>query len=572
MDLLGLFLTIISAIKAVLLAIIPLGFLIFIHELGHFLAAKRSGIKVNSFSLGFGPKLIGFQRGETEYKLSLLPFGGYVQMEGENPSEQTGAEGEFASASLGSRAFVVIAGPAVNLLFGILAFWFIFTVGLDDHSVRLISGLTGQSFGKKQEAVQIGMLADDGPAGVAGVKQGDTIVSINGDHITNFAAFKTKIFTNPNKELEFVVQRDNNLEILTVVPEASDLRGKIGEIKVASTTDVFVSGVVKGSLAANAGIMVGDQVETIDGQKLYTVPVFNPGIWHPKIGWPGAKYQAYYNHIDQKQDTLELGIGREDEKLTFQLPVTWQIRTFVQKKSTAAEAGIQDGDVLVSFNGKPVDIKSFFTELEKVETELEKVETELEKVEDTPIILGVLQEGNKKTITLFPSKRSKKDAEDTFFGMKWATYLSGMKIEGPPLPRYNVFTAFGKGAETTWLTLTSITRTLKQLISGEVSPKYLSGPVGILDLTSRMFASVGLTTVLFFIGFISINLAIVNLLPIPIADGGHLLFFAVEKIRGRPVPRRAQEIIQQISVVFLIALFLYITWFDILTLFDNLRN
>ena len=565
MDLLGLFLTIISAIKAVLLAIIPLGFLIFIHELGHFLAAKRSGIKVNSFSLGFGPKLIGFQRGETEYKLSLLPFGGYVQMEGENPSEQTGAEGEFASASLGSRAFVVIAGPAVNLLFGILAFWFIFTVGLDDHSVRLISGLTGQSFGKKQEAVQIGMLADDGPAGVAGVKQGDTIVSINGDHITNFAAFKTKIFTNPNKELEFVVQRDNNLEILTVVPEASDLRGKIGEIKVASTTDVFVSGVVKGSLAANAGIMVGDQVETIDGQKLYTVPVFNPGIWHPKIGWPGAKYQAYYNHIDQKQDTLELGIGREDEKLTFQLPVTWQIRTFVQKKSTAAEAGIQDGDVLVSFNGKPVDIKSFFTELEKVETELEKVE-------DTPIILGVLQEGNKKTITLFPSKRSKKDAEDTFFGMKWATYLSGMKIEGPPLPRYNVFTAFGKGAETTWLTLTSITRTLKQLISGEVSPKYLSGPVGILDLTSRMFASVGLTTVLFFIGFISINLAIVNLLPIPIADGGHLLFFAVEKIRGRPVPRRAQEIIQQISVVFLIALFLYITWFDILTLFDNLRN
>ena len=149
MDLLGLFLTIISAIKAVLLAIIPLGFLIFIHELGHFLAAKRSGIKVNSFSLGFGPKLIGFQRGETEYKLSLLPFGGYVQMEGENPSEQTGAEGEFASASLGSRAFVVIAGPAVNLLFGILAFWFIFTVGLDDHSVRLISGLTGQSFWQK---------------------------------------------------------------------------------------------------------------------------------------------------------------------------------------------------------------------------------------------------------------------------------------------------------------------------------------------------------------------------------------------------------------------------------------
>jgi regulator of sigma E protease len=87
-----------------------------------------------------------------------------------------------------------------------------------------------------------------------------------------------------------------------------------------------------------------------------------------------------------------------------------------------------------------------------------------------------------------------------------------------------------------------------------------------------MFERVGLTSVLFFIGFISINLAIVNLLPIPIADGGHLLFFAVEKIRGRPVPRKAQEIIQQVSVILIIALFLYITWFDSLTLFNDLRN
>ena len=557
-------LSIFSALKAVLIAIIPLGFLIFIHELGHFLAAKRVGIKVNTFSIGFGPKIVGFQRGETEYKISWLPFGGYVQMEGENPSEQTGAEGEFSSASLGSRAFVVIAGPAVNLLFGILAFWFIFTVGLDDHSAELISRLTGQSFGKKQEAVQIGILADDGPAGTGGVKQGDTIVSINGDRITNFAAFQTKIFTNPNKELEVVVQRDNNLETLTVVPDAvPNLRRETGEIKVAGTRDVFISDVVKGSLAANAGIMVGDQIETIDGEKMYTVPVFNPGIWHPQIGWSGIKYQAYYNRIDQKQDTLELGIRRSIEKdtfekLTFDLPVTWQIKTFVQKKSTAAKAGIKNRDVLVSINGTLVDSTSLYTELEKVE--------------DTPITLGFLQDGTEKTFTIFPEKRSKKDAEDTFFGMKWATYLSGMKIEGPPLPRYNVFTAFSKGAETTWLTLTSITRTLKQLISGEVSPEYLSGPIGILDITSRMFASVGLTTVLFFIGFISINLAIVNLLPIPIADGGHLLFFAMEKIRGRPVPRKAQEVIQQISVVLLIALFLYITWFDSLTLFDNLRN
>jgi len=130
------------------------------------------------------------------------------------------------------------------------------------------------------------------------------------------------------------------------------------------------------------------------------------------------------------------------------------------------------------------------------------------------------------------------------------------------LPRYNVISAFGKGLEMTGLTLTAVGHTLRQLVGGEVSPKYLAGPIGIVDTTSRMFSGQGISSVLFFIGFISINLCIVNLLPIPIADGGHLLFFALEKLRGKPMPRRAQEIVQQVSVVLLIALFLYITWFD----------
>ncbi len=557
-------LSIFPAIKAILLAIIPLGFLIFIHELGHFLAAKRSGIKVNTFSLGFGPKIVGFTHGETLYKLSLLPFGGYVQMEGENPSEQTGSEGEFASASLGKRAFVVIAGPAVNLLFGILAYWFVFGIGLNDDSAGLISRLTGQSFHEQQESVQIGMLSEDGPAGVGGVMRGDTIVSINDDPITNFAAFQTKIFTNPNKELELVVQRDNELKTLAVVPKVESIsRGEYGIIEVSTASDVFVSDVVEGSLAEQAGIMVGDQIETIDMQKLYTVPVFNPVIWRSDIDWRGRSYQAYYNQINQKQGALELGIRRNVEKDTFEkltidLPVTWQIKTLVQNKSTAAKAGIKGRDVLLSINGSSVDSTSLYAELEKAG--------------DAPISLGILRNGVEKTFTISPTERSDKDEENTFYGIQWATYLSGMKLDGPPLPEFNFFSAFWKGCETSWLTLTSITRTLKQLIGGEVSPKYLTGPIGIADVTSRMFASVGLSTILFFIGFISINLAIVNLLPIPIADGGHLLFFAVEKLWGRPVPLKAQAIIQQVSVVLIIALFLYITWFDSLTLFDKLRN
>ncbi len=557
-------LSIIPGIEAVLLAIIPLGFLIFIHELGHFLAAKRAGIKVNTFSLGFGPKIFGFTRGETLYKLSLLPFGGYVAMEGENPTEQTGAEGEFGSASLGNRAFVVIAGPVVNLLFGILAFWFIFTVGLDEDSARLISRLTGQSFSEEQEAVQIGMIADDGPAAVAGVKPGDTIVSLGGTPITNWNVFHTKIFTNPEKEMELIIERDGEQETLTVIPDAEPggPRGDQGVLQVSSTSAAFVSNVDEGSLAAESGIKVGDQIETINGQKIYTVPQFGPGIWDPRL-WFGTNYQSLYQQINENKAEIEIGVIRSVdketyEKLTITMPVTWEIKTVVQEKSTADKAGLKDGDVLIRFNGNSVDSKSLFSELEMVG--------------DDPIVLGILREGTEQTVTLLPAKASTKDDEDTFFGIGWLSYLSGMRIGGSPLPKYNVLTAIGKGFETTWLTLTSITRTLKQLISGEVSPKYLSGPIGIADATSRMFDSVSLTTVLFFIGFISINLAIVNLLPIPIADGGHLLFFAVEKIRGQPVPRRAQEIVQQVSVILIIALFLYITWFDSITLFDSWFN
>lgn len=554
-------LSIFPVIKAVLLAIIPLGFLIFIHELGHFLAAKRSGIKVNTFSLGFGPKIVGFKRGETEYKLSWLPFGGYVQMEGENPSEQTGAEGEFASASLGSRAFVVIAGPAVNLLFGFLAYWIVFSVGLSGDAVRLINGLTGQSIGETQEGVQLGWIDEDGPAAVGGIMSGDRIVSINGDNITNFTAFRTKIYTSPNRTLEVVVERDGNLETLNVVPDAiADSRGDVGRINVLKQEPVVVSKLDGSSLAAQAGLKINDQIDTINGEKLYNVPHFGSWTWIPDSNWEREKYQQLYDTINQNRDSLELGIRRGDETDSVNLPLQWQLIANVEKGSIAQKVGIERGDIINTLNGYPVDTKSLFSELMAAG--------------NNPVELGLIQNGTEKTVTFSPMESSESEAQKSFNGLSWYTSISGMILTPPALPyqKYGFIEAFNKGLETTWLTCTSITRTLKQLIGGEVSPKYLSGPIGIATATSRMFDNVGLNSVLFFIGFISINLAIVNLLPIPIADGGHLLFFALEKIRGRPVPRKAQEIIQQVSVILIIALFLYITWFDSLTLFDGLRN
>ena len=553
---------IIPYIRTAFLAIIPLGFIIFIHELGHFYAAKRCGIKVNTFSLGFGPKLIGFQRDETEYRISLLPFGGYVQMEGENPNEQTGTQGEFASASISNRAFVVAAGPAVNLLFGILVYWFVFATGINADSARLIGGLTGLPLGEK-EAIQIGWVADDGPGAVGGLMPGDAIVSINGDPISHWAMFQTRIFTSANRPLDLVVERDGERKILSVIPDPEpSVRGDIGIIRVSSRTETVVSHIEEGSLAAQTGIQVGDQIESINGKKLHNVPYFGYGVWQASEDWRIEKYQALYQSINENQDALTLGIRRGDETLTLELPVRWRVKASVQENSIAQNAGIQDGDVLVTLNGTPVENATLYSELKTMTSQ--------------PIEVGLMRDGSLKKVTLAAEIQGSEetDTEGALFGLAWQTTLSGMEFaaQTAPLPNYNLFTGFGKGVEATWLTFTTVGRTLQQLVGGEVSPKHLAGPIGIANVTSRMFDRVGFGSVLFFIGFISINLCIVNLLPIPIADGGQLLFFAVEKIRGRPMPRRAQDIVQQVCIVLLIALFLYITWFDGMSLIHDLRN
>ncbi len=554
-----LFLSILPYIKTIFLAIIPLGFIIFIHELGHFYAAKRCGIKVNTFSLGFGPKLVGIQRGETEYRISLLPFGGYVQMEGESPTEQTGAEGEFASASLGNRAFVVAAGPAVNLIFGVLVYWLVFATGINSDSARLIGGLTGQTLGTK-EPIQIGGMAPEGAGAQGGLMPEDIVLAVNGDAITHWSVFHTRILTSADKELEVLVERDGVQRTLYVTPEAiPSVRGDIGLIKVSAKDKTVVREVAAGSLAAQAGVQAGDLIESINGEPIHNVPYFGYGVWHPSADWSAEKRQALYQHINENEQSVMLGIRRSDEVQTIEMPVHWRVIASVQQNSIAEKAGIQNGDILATLNGEPIDNATLYAQLNLMRHE--------------PIVLNLIRDGNLIEVSLVATSQVS-DPDAPLFGLAWQTALSGMQFtaQTPPLPEYGLFSSLGKGVEATWLTVTTVGRTLQQLIGGEVSPKHLAGPIGIANATSRMFERVGLSSVLFFIGFISINLCIVNLLPIPIADGGQLLFFTVEKIRGKPMPRKAQEIVQQVSIVLLIALFLYITWFDGISLIHDLRN
>ncbi len=550
----------------VILAILSLGFLIFIHELGHFLAAKRCGIRVEKFSIGFGPSILGFKRGETEYCLSLLPFGGFVKMTGENPEErpedyvpevtEENPTGEFHTAPVRHRIFVAIAGPAMNVIFGIVVFSLVYIIGLDDKTVEFAEMFTGEPVGRVGQPAGIGLVADNGPASASGIQPGDTIRSINGEKVKGWVNFNTRILISPDKQLEFVVSRDDVQETVYVTPESRNRKGmgRVGVIKVASRQDVIVMRVEAGSPAALAGVQAGDIIQTINDKEIYHLPEFGSIIW-PISGWLQEAHYDFYTKI-KTSDEVKLGIERGTESLTFSMPVNWTVIALVVKESEAAKAGIQSGDQIVGINRESVENFELYPKLYQL----------TESNPNQAIELSLLRNGKQHIVQLTPEIVGDSN-QLKLGGLHWETVLSGLHLGLPPMPipEYGLIGGIGQGFTTNWLIFKNVAKTLQRLLTREIPTKFLSGPVGIVDITTKVM-KVGVISSLFFVGFISVNLAIVNLLPIPIADGGQILFFTLEKLRGRPLSLRKQIIIQQVSVVLIIGLFLYITWFDILRL------
>ena len=202
--------------------IIVIGVLILFHEFGHFLACKKIGVRVEKFSLGFGPKLFGFKKGETEYCLSLIPLGGYVKLAGEDPHEKLkGKKWEFLSRSIGARFLVIITGPLANLVLAFLLFSLIFAVGLPALPT------------------EVGKVLKDTPAERAGLKSGDEIIAIDGIRVRHGGELQRIVFSNPGKELKFTIQREGRESILTVMPElrrVEDLLGQEVEVGMIGIT------------------------------------------------------------------------------------------------------------------------------------------------------------------------------------------------------------------------------------------------------------------------------------------------------------------------------------------------
>ena len=215
--------------------------LILFHEFGHFLACKKIGVRVEKFSLGLGPKLIGFKKGDTEYCLSAIPLGGYVKMAGEDAHEKLkGKRWEFLSCGMGARFFIVITGPLANFVLALLLFSLIFTIGL--------SALP----------TEVGEVLKDTPAERAGLKIGDKIVAIEGKEVKRGEEMQRIVWSNPGKELRFTIQRENEKFTLAIIPESKKVKNSLGqEAEVGMIGIAFPEKLIKIRYGIGAAIQRG---------------------------------------------------------------------------------------------------------------------------------------------------------------------------------------------------------------------------------------------------------------------------------------------------------------------------
>ncbi len=434
----------------IIAGILMLGVLVFVHELGHFLVAKMCGVKVLKFSLGFGPKLVSRQRGETEYQICVIPLGGYVQMLGEGAGED-GEDAEltpeeekrsFAKKPVSNRLAIVLAGPVMNLVLPLLILPISYLIG-----VQLPSYF--------DEPACVGYVVPDTAAQRAGFLAGDCITDVNNLPVSSWSNTNKVFVGQAGVPLQFKIERNNHTQTLTVPAENNSLEGM---------------------------------------QALGLLP---------------------------RQDARIGGLAPD-------MP--------------AMKAGLKENDLILSVAGVPVaswyDLKSI-----------------VQKSGEVAIPVVVDRGGDQVSIELVPERRE--EGGDLLLGIA--------PLQSSQFKRFTFGDAIVEGAHRTWELIELTVVFVQKLFTGNVSTKNIGGPITVVQIAGQA-AQTDIAAIISVLAFISIQLGILNLLPIPILDGGHILFYAIELIIRRPLSVRAREMAQQIGMAMLLMLMVLAFYNDIMRL------
>ena len=434
-----------SIASNIVIALIVLSVIIVIHELGHFLVAKFFKIKVETFSVGFGPRLVGFAIGETDYRISAFLLGGYVKMAGETPSDTiTGEAYEFLSKPKWQRFLVAAAGPAMNVFLAIGLVMGLFLYGTDVPEFVL-----GQAV--------IGIVEPGSPAEKAGLKPGDLVVSLDGKEKPDWQAVQNDFLTSPGRTIPIVVERAGRRIQTTITPERR---------------------------------------------------------------------------------------GREDAGYAGMLPVIRTVVRAVQPNSPAMAAGVKPGDEIIRVNG--VDLRNSGRTIQQAIQET---------TEKTFPITVVRNENQPQEIVL-----------DVTPVLRDGRKMIGIDVPVPSVHmKLGILGALQKSIETNKENAVLIFQVIGRLIKRQASLKQLDGPLGIVAVSGQAYEA-GLDTLLTFMAIISLNLGILNILPIPILDGGVILLLVIESLMGHDLSLRMKERIVQASFVFLLMLTVIVLYNDVVKL------
>jgi regulator of sigma E protease len=512
--------------------------LVVVHELGHFAVAKWFRVKVERFSVGFGPPIFRRKIGETEYVLSWLPLGGYVKMMGESPDEEVAAEDiarSFNGQSPARRIAIALAGPAMNLLL----------------SVLVIAGL--YMSGWPTVTSRIGSVLPDSPAETAGLLPDDRIVGIDGQDIWRWQELTDAVRGSDGRTLTMTVERAGSRIDVPVTPTPVE-QGTGVWIGVTPTTAAAVLGVSESNgAAARAGLTTGDRVIAVNGLDITDWYEFV----HELTSAEGALELEIERALpDSEPETAHVRIGAAgsgpwslDSLGVHQ--VDYAVASLVPGKP-ARRAGFKQGDILIAADGVPVTGFAGITE-------------RIRSSGGKELSITVLRKGGKVDIEVTPTPETEK-----IDGAFVTVYSVGIYGAPPAAPAelvnervLNPLRALWLGAKRTVTITGTIVEGVRMLITREVGIDNLAGPIGIGELAGDSFAEEGWFPFLWMMCWISVNLAILNLLPIPILDGGHIVFALAEAARGSPVGLRAREIAQTVGISLVLLLIGFAFWNDI---------
>lgn len=561
--------------SSILPFVILLGILIFVHELGHFLVARMCGVRVEVFSLGFGKKLISYKRGDTTYCLSLIPLGGYVKMFGEQGSEAIKSEEDkkvsYSHKNPWQRIAVVLAGPLMNFVFAVFVFTLISEIGEQTRAAVVADVVAGST------AEQMGL------------KAGDKILEVNASKIKSYEDFQKSLNQFKSSTVSALIEdasgQQKKLDLqVTVIdnPNIFSLESKLGQVEgLLPYAKSAAVAVIVGSPAYQIGFRTADEIVEINSQKITRYAQLEDFLLNSKttedLNIKVKRSQEIKSEVAKASENLEkqtltFVISQQQLQEQFKkqlknsksLKASKSIKDFgfddtelyldqVVKDSPAAAAGLQPYDKMISINAKPIlkweDISEAIKAFDGVE----------------PMTFVILREGVEVVKKITPKVTELTTAFgglEKRFTVGITPFILAAEPEMTLIKSDSISQSIGKGWNRTVDISVMTVMSFVKLIQGQVSVKNVGGMVSIGKAAKDSF-EIGAQAFLMTMGILSVSLFILNLLPIPVLDGGHLVFYIIELVKGSPLSLRKMEIAQQVGFVLLMALMILAQFNDI---------